>query len=393
MSMPKPIHPFPARMAPELALKAVQELEQPSTVLDPMMGSGTVIRVAATAGHRAIGQDVDPLAVLMAKVWTTPVDTQTLRAAAKDLVAEARRTPLEVIELPWIDGDPETRTFTEFWFAQAQRQQLRQLSYYLRQATDTIGDALRIAMSRIIITKDRGASLGRDVSHSRPHKVAETNDYKVFEGFLESVNRLARRLEDEPPPGNTTVVSGDARSTALPAQTVDAVVTSPPYLNAIDYLRGHRLALVWFGHRLRELRAIRSDSIGTERAPENEPDRSLIEDVFERIEIPADFPIRDRRILERYVLDLHAMLSEIHRVVKPGGRAVFVVGNSCVRDVYIKNSRIVTTILGQLGFRHRSHYSRELPAARRYLPPPTPGNASDLTRRMRREVILRYTRI
>lgn len=227
MSTPKPIHPFPARMAPELALKAIQELDQPSIVLDPMMGSGTVVRVAAEAGHHAIGRDVDPLAVLMAKVWTTPVDTQALRATAQDLVDEARRTAPEAIELPWMDGDPETRAFTEFWFAQPQRQHLRQLSYHLRETTDTIGEALCIAMSRIIITKDRGASLGRDVSHSRPHKVAETNDYQVFEGFLESVNRLVRRLGEEPPPGHTTVVTGDARDTALTAQTVDAVVTHP----------------------------------------------------------------------------------------------------------------------------------------------------------------------
>lgn len=393
MSTAKPIHPFPARMAPELALKAVQELEQPSTVLDPMMGSGTVVRAAANAGHCAIGRDVDPLAVLMTKVWTTPVDTRALRTAAQDLVAEARRTRPEAIELPWIDSDPETRVFTEFWFAQPQRQHLRQLSYLLRETTDTISDALRIAMSRTIITKDRGASLGRDVSHSRPHKVADANDYRVFEGFLESVNRLARRLEDEPPSGHATVERGDARDTALTAQTVDAVVTSPPYLNAIDYLRGHRLALVWFGHRLSELRTIRADSIGTERAPENESNRALIGDVFERIEVRGDFPRRERRILERYVLDLHALLSEIHRVLRPGGSAVFVVGNSCIRDVYIKNSRIIATILAHLGFQHRSHYSRALPSARRYLPPPIPGAASDLTRRMHREIILRYTRI
>lgn len=384
-------------MAPELALRAVQELGQPSTVLDPMMGSGTVVRVAADAGHCAIGRDVDPLAVLMAKVWTTPINTRTLRVAAQDLVAEARRTEPDAIELPWIDSDPETRIFTEFWFAHPQRQHLRQLSSRLLETGDTIGDtisdALRIAMSRIIITKDRGASLARDVSHSRPHKVTETNGYQIFEGFLESVNRLARRLEDEPPPGRTIIDRGDARGTALPAQSVDAVVTSPPYLNAIDYLRGHRLALVWLGHRLSELRAIRAESIGTERAPGNAPDRALISDVLKRLDIPDGFPSRERHVLERYVLDLHALLSEIHRVLRPGGSAVFIVGNSCIRNVYIKNSRILATILGHLGFRHESHYSRALPSARRYLPPPKSDGVSDLTRRMRREVILSYTRI
>jgi len=44
------------------------------------------------------------------------------------------------------------------------------------------------------------------------------------------------------------------------------VLTSPPYLNAIDYLRGHRLALVWLGHELGPLKEIRANSVGAERA-------------------------------------------------------------------------------------------------------------------------------
>lgn len=380
-------------MAPSIALKQVQQLPVGSVVLDPMMGSGTVVRAASDAGHHAIGRDVDPLAVLMAKVWTTPIDTEALRIAAHDLVKEARRTIANEVKLPWIDGDSETESFTEFWFAQPQRQDLRRMVYHLRDRTDTVGDALRIAMSRIIITKDRGASLARDVSHSRPHKVKETNDYQVFEGFLESVKRLARRLEDHPPLGYADIACGDARYTTLPVQSVDSVVTSPPYLNAIDYLRGHRLALVWFGYRLHELRTIRTDSIGTERGLARGPDQEWIDDVINVIGIPSHFPKRERRILERYILDLHMLLKEMHRVLRPGGSAVLIVGNSCVRNVYIKNSRIVARILGHLGFRHESHYSRALPDARRYLPPPMPGGFHDFTRRMRREVILSYTRI
>lgn len=62
------IHPFPARMAPELALSALASLKKGSIVLDPMAGSGTVLRQALALGHRAIGFDMDPLAVLMSRV-------------------------------------------------------------------------------------------------------------------------------------------------------------------------------------------------------------------------------------------------------------------------------------------------------------------------------------
>jgi len=42
------------------------------------------------------------------------------------------------------------------------------------------------------------------------------------------------------------------------------VLTSPPYLNAIDYMRCSKFSLVWMGHTIRELRNIRADSVGTE---------------------------------------------------------------------------------------------------------------------------------
>jgi len=392
MKLPKPIHPFPARMAPELALRAVEDLEPLSTVLDPMMGSGTVVRVAAEAGHHAIGRDVDPLAVLMTRVWTAPVDPQQLRVVARELVNEALELSPERIKLPWIDDDAETAAFSVYWFAEEQRQHLRQLSYCLHQRNDIIGDALRLALSRIIITKNRGASLAHDVSHSRPHKVAQTNTYCVFTGFLDSVHRLAHRLEEEPPRGYVDVAFGDARATGIDTQTVDAVITSPPYLNAIDYIRGHRLALIWLGYRLCDLRAIRRYSIGAERAPDH-IDPELLDEVFHIINLPPDFPSRERRILARYVTDLDAMLREVHRVLKCGGIAVFVIGNSCIKGSFVRNSRIISHILQRLGFKHISHFSRPILPSRRYLPPPARAGMNDLEHRMRREVVLKYVRI
>jgi tRNA G10 N-methylase Trm11 len=63
-----PIHPFPARMAPGIALEALGQGDRPLRVLDPMVGSGTVLAVARAKGHRAYGVDLDPLAVLLSGV-------------------------------------------------------------------------------------------------------------------------------------------------------------------------------------------------------------------------------------------------------------------------------------------------------------------------------------
>lgn len=392
MTIPQPIHPFPARMAPHLALEEVQRLETGSVVLDPMMGSGTVVRFAAQYGHHASGRDVDPLAVLMTKVWTTPTNPRRLREAAQELVDAAWQLPADTLVLPWIDDDPETRAFVGYWFAYPQQDALRRLSYLLATLDTAESDALRLALSKIIITKDQGASLARDVSHSRPHRAFTRNSYLVYDGFLQAAHRLARRLEREPPPGNTDPALGDARALDLADSSVDAVITSPPYLNAIDYLRGHRLALVWLGHQLGALRTIRAESIGAERAPRPEADTELAAWVMRCMKLDGLLPQREHRMVERYILDLSAMLSEIHRVLRPGGRAVFVIGNSSIRGVFVKNSLAISTLAKRLGLRQLGCWERVLPPSRRYLPPPTANINTDLDRRMRTEIILKYVR-
>jgi 23S rRNA G2445 N2-methylase RlmL len=117
-------------MAPETLSEWIKGLPPESTVLDPMCGSGVVIRQALLAGHHAVGVDMDPLAVLMSRVWAKHVDLAKAVDHARYVLREFRRLRYSSVSLPWIDGCDETQDFIRYWFAPKQRRDLRCLSPY-----------------------------------------------------------------------------------------------------------------------------------------------------------------------------------------------------------------------------------------------------------------------
>ena len=153
-------------MAPELALEAFETLAPQSTVIDLMCGSGTALKLGVEAGHRAVGFDLDPLAVLISRVSCRRSARYRIVQLAERIVDAAKKAKHPT--LPWMDD--ETEAFTRYWFASQQRDQLQRLAWALAPYRGLTSDALRVALSRTIVTKDAGASLARDVSHSRPHR-------------------------------------------------------------------------------------------------------------------------------------------------------------------------------------------------------------------------------
>lgn len=391
----KPVHPFPARMAPDLAIRELSNFPAGIRVLDPMSGSGTVVRHAVAQGHSAIGRDLDPLAVLMTRVWNTPFDSAILERRLKTVLRRARELP-STFNVPWIDEDEETKTFINYWFGAKQQDPLRRIASVMANITrhnrtkDAELDILRVALSRIIVTKDQGASLARDTSHSRPHRVDLTSDFDVWAAFERSVQRIRTILEAAPSFGDVDVAIGDARSLDIANASVDVVLTSPPYLNAIDYMRGHRMSLVWLGHKLSELREIRSSSIGAERGPDKGTLTELFADIQQGMCDFTKLSERHKAMIVRYSEDLYRMMSEISRVLKPKGRAILVVGNSCLKGTFVKNSQGVVLAGTMVGLRLEQKLERDLPDQHRYLPMP-PETDAPLGRRMRTESILTFS--
>ena len=333
--------------------------------------------------------DVDPLAVIIARTACKPVWSKDLPERAEAVVRKAQRLG---DQLPsWIEHDLESTKFVDYWFAREQRAALSRLARVLitRPSTD---DPLRVALSRMIVTKDGGASLARDTSHSRPHRVRLVNDFDVYEEFLASASRVEAIVGTESSTHRPSIRSVDARSLRfIDSASVDLVVTSPPYLNAIDYLRGHRLSLVWFGWQLRELRELRGSSIGTERSMSHATS-AIVEMAAVGVPRIQDLPGRDQRMVWQFTHDMNQLCRSLGRVTRIGGHLVFVVADSQLKGVPVQNSALCRIAAQRHGFKFEEGLLRPLPAQHRYLPPPEIDRGT-FGARMREEAVLTFERV
>lgn len=394
----RPVHPFPARMAALIALDELRGKPRSLRVLDPMAGSGTTLVVARKLGHVPLGFDSDPLAVLMARAWCADVNGPTLSKAAALVLQKAenrwRRIPLA--EAYPEGADHETRHFVRYWFDAGNRRQLSALADAISGVRDASTRALLwCAFSRLIIAKQAGASLALDLTHSRPHRAFATAPIGAIDSFLSAVRSV---IKGAPFKGNigeypkADVRIGDARRLPLANHSVDVVITSPPYLNAIDYLRGHKFSLVWMGHKISDLRSLRAGSIGTEVSAGGDEKSRVIGEVLKRMGDTDGLSGRFRGMLARYVADMSAVLREVVRVLAPHGRAVLVVGDSTIRGVYVRNSRAIAYLAERCGLALKDLRRRAIPDNRRYLPPPSSASEKGLHRRMRTEVVLTFSK-
>ena len=432
------VHPFPARMSAGLAGTLIKEAEErralpgrgtagagagggggaAMTVIDPMAGSGTVLAAAARRGHTAIGLDVDPLAVLMTRVASyrgfgsgasmLRLAESILDAATRDVVSRRGAG-----DERWSGGmDEQTRGFVSYWFDDTAACQLAALSCRIAAVSDPRArDIMHCAMSRTIIRKKFGASRAADLAHSRPHRAFDVAPRMPFGEFYRDVRAVLaacgggdwRRGEEEAAEGGSVQAAvGDARMMGLPDGAADMVLTSPPYINAIDYMRCSKFSLVWMGYDVGRLRSIRAASIGTEvglygRGGDGGKGDAAVESVLAKSvggKARGRMGRRRHAILARYARDMIDVMGETCRVLAAGGTAAFVVGENVVRGAVVPTPEIVRQAAVHAGLVPRPVRYRELPASRRYMPPPPPSDAAaaasapTLGTRMCREAIV-----
>ncbi len=233
-----------------------------------------------------------------------------------------------------------------------------------------MNDALRLAFDAILIPSSR---LRRSPCLGYAPQPRPT--VPPFERFRRSVMVMAEDLEAlrserarwGPP---ASVVTADARRISVPARSVDLAITSPPYVNGLDYVMNYKIDLAWLGYAssYHDLARFRSAEVACDNLPRSEtraflgtdrlPDPWLSEilpRIRENVARKGTYRRDDMHgVVHRYFADLAQVMRGVYRALRPGGRFVLVVGDSLLAGTYVPGDLITARIGTRLGFSIRS---------------------------------------
>jgi DNA modification methylase len=349
------LHAFAAKFPPQLPRAFIRGLTAPGDiVLDPMMGSGTTVVEALLAGRKGVGLDIDLLAIRLGRVKTMPLDIDGLQRAGYKVLSRANAllSNGNIIERNLArQFDERTKAFIDYWFLPGTQRELMALTLAIRDVADTAARRfLELTLSSIIITKSGGVSRARDLAHSRPHldkTKVPGNALEQFSGRLRK--NLASIAQLATNGAMATSLAGDARAMPFADGVIDLIVTSPPYANAIDYMRAHKFSLVWLGESIAELSELRAEYIGSERVGPTQdvalPGRpeAIVGQLTERDKNKA-------AILCKYFAEMKYVIAEMYRVLRSNSAAIVVVGPSVMRGINVQTHYCLADIAEDVGF-------------------------------------------
>lgn len=372
---PHLLHPYPAKLLahiPHFFLQS-QRLSSPGDlVLDPFCGSGTVLLEALLAGRNAVGADSNPLARLITRVKTRPLDVHRLARSVGRLLGSV---PHELDVAP-----PDVVNLKHWYHPRVVRQlcRLREAVRLIRKIEEreffelcfsVLARRVSLADPRLTVpVRLRPERLpdGHWLQTSARERLRSLRRIDVTEEFSkivwQNVDRLRNLSASFPQALEIPHIGNDARriegrAGALQSGTVRLAITSPPYVGAQKYVRASSLNLGWLGLATRpELRALEDLNIGREHFPVSAtsaltPTRVPAADRMLR-DIRRHNPLR-AHIAATYLVEMRAALIEVSRVLAPGGHLVLVAANNTVCGREFRTQAYLQTIAEQAGLTTR----------------------------------------
>ena len=371
---------FPAKFHPPVAHSLIRSYTSPGqTVLDPFCGSGTLLLAASVEGRNAIGSDVDPVAVFISEVKTHRFRPRHVRASwalLRPLLESEARSTQEYSELSTVDISLDkyesVLAAEQLWvpdipnlFHWFRHYVIIDLARVLRQIEDADIPETHRSLFRLIF-----ASIIRKASNADPVPVSGlevTNHMKQLhangrlinpvELFVKAAEKALSAVESycttTTRPSRISVVQADATSLkSRLRRRADAVITSPPYHNAVDYYRRHKLEMFWLGFT--ETQADRLDLlpryIGRFNVRKSDPlllrreELGSLSDQWHK-KIRAESTKRADAFVH-YMISMKDVFSQLAGVVRSGAPVAFVIGNSAWNGNKLPTAELFLEIAG-----------------------------------------------
>ncbi len=312
-------------------------------VLDPFCGTGTVLLEAALSGRTAWGADSNPLAELITNVKTSYLPREDLLETLEKIIHSAKRTKITA-------SIPEA---VAAWYSPSTLPQLVALQTSISRIKNKRQKAFFELCFSSVVRKVSLADPSISVPvHLNPErfndnpsrkqdvefKLRALKDVDVFDKFdsvckvnIGRVETLKGKLKKS---ATAKVVSKDARQLGIPDESVDLILTSPPYAGAQKYIRASWLNLYWLNLvKLGDIKNLKKRNIGREDYRKGE-----VYECYTGI-IAADQVLKDLYdegkkerafLVANYLNEMKVALDESFRVLKTGGHMVIVIGNNTV---------------------------------------------------------------
>ena len=374
------LHDYPARMIPQIAERLILRYSDfGQQILDPFCGSGTTVIEARLAARNSIGSDINPLAILLAKVKSTPLDFEKMGFDASHFMNEIETKYNHAKNKNRLPDIPkEIMPNLNHWFKPEASGVLEFLYQEIKQLDDEeLKDFLLIVFSNTVF---RSSNI--DHRSSRFIRVLHEKELKQFKPdvignfrrkLIDSVNRMAvfnRKVTDVNKLHNikskAVVKHCDARELPYRENEIDCIITSPPYgeeKNTVGYARWSKLSVAWLRLNGEALSKSEKESLGFK------PSKNVKDDL-EKLESPTTvkllknvFREDQQRVKDAlpFFFDYSKTLAEMFRVLKPNATCSIVVGDRSIRKRPLDMEKVTVELATSVGFKHETSYFRQIP--------------------------------
>lgn len=353
------------RLTPAYSVAAVEMIlaRYPSSthILDPFAGTGTTGVVARQLGKSADMTDINPFLVWLARAKCatyTPTELAATHACA-DFIAEATEHMNPSAD-HWL---PPIHNITRWWnppMLHGLAQLFQAIQLYAAEPSP-MRDILLIAFCRVALHSSNAAFNHQSLSFKAPsaQQLLFTVDNVIIEYWRQEVDLLLATAHT-PIVGTGQIWQDDARQLTAELSSYDLVLTSPPYVNRMSYIRELRPYMYWLGYLTHGRAAGDLDwqAIGgtwgcaTSRlatwvpAPDCYTPALLIP-LLESIKQSS--PLLSSYV-QRYFSDMYEHLKTVARLVQPGGHLAYIIGNSKFYTTLIPTEQILAVLMHHVGF-------------------------------------------